>query len=115
MTDTYLGIPWVAQQDCRSSKNEGIFDGTNPDRYGNENAWGIYAEGTRIAVLEEAHAGMTQDQVNKNAHILAASLEMLLALERMTSAVKHGNGLQAWNEIIRDADCAIAKARNEGT
>lgn len=57
--------PWMAQQDCRSCKNTGLFDGRNPDPEGFQNAWGIYAKNLgRIAILEEAELGLSQAQVN---------------------------------------------------
>lgn len=57
--------PWMAQQDCRSRKNTGLFDGLNPDPSGHQNAWGIYAAQLgRFAILEEASYGLSQAQVN---------------------------------------------------
>lgn len=65
--------PWKAQQDCRSYRNEGIFDGNNPDPSGNQNAWGVYGAGSRIALVSEAESWITQEQVNANARLMAAS------------------------------------------
>jgi hypothetical protein len=71
--------PWTAQQDCRSEKNNGIFTGENPDQYGNQNMWGIYGSHFRIAEVYEANQfeGITQDQVNANAHLMAAAPDLL--------------------------------------
>ncbi len=73
-----------AKQDCRSYKNTGIFDGSNPDPQGNQNAWGIYKDGLRIALLEEATSWRPQAEVNDNAYLLAAALQLREALAEMT-------------------------------
>jgi len=73
-----------AQQDCRSYKNTGIFDGSNPDPQGNQNAWGIYKNGMRIAVMEDASDFRSQAEVNDDACLLAAALQLREALVEMT-------------------------------
>lgn len=67
-------VPWKAQQDLRSWRNEGIFDGTNPDRYGNQNAWGIYGDHTLIMQLQEAESWRSQEEVNANANFLVLAV-----------------------------------------
>ena len=111
--------PWTAQQDCRSIKNTGIFDGNNPDPQGNQNAWGIYNQETRIAVMHETTAIMPQDEINANARLIAAAPELLDALERVTDFMHaalsdtihdDADGLQHYEQIAR---AAIAKARGQ--
>lgn len=73
-----------AQQDCRSYKNTGIFDGSNPDPQGNQNAWGIYKDGVLIATMKEATKWRPQAEVNDDACLLAAALQLREALVEMT-------------------------------
>lgn len=97
---------WTAQQDCRSYRNTGIIDGNNPDPYGNQNAWGIYGEHGRIAVLEEAATWNTQETINANARLIASSPDLLAALEELERETSHAHvsvgGLQS--------DCAVCRA-----
>jgi hypothetical protein len=124
--------PWTAQQDCRSYRNTGIFDGNNPDAQGNQNAWAIYGH-TRIAILTEAETWLPQQQVDANARLIAAAPELL---EELRNCVRHNadildnclfpaHGLKAnltpeqslWREKIKkwntEARAAIAKATGQ--
>jgi len=58
---------YTAQQDCRSYRNTGVFDGSNPDPQDNQNQWAIYHNGYRIALIEEPYSGRTQEQVDLQA------------------------------------------------
>ena len=69
--------PWKAQQDCRSWKNTGIFDGSNPDRQGNQNKWGIYGNYRIAEICEELRDYPSQEEVNANAHLMAAAPDLL--------------------------------------
>lgn len=104
--------PWKAQQDCRSYRNAGIFDGTNPDKDGNQNAWAIYGQ-TRIALLSEAEAWLPQSEVNANARLFAAAPEMLAALEKIHFVLNNSTGraVTTWSEIDSIARDAIVSAK----
>ena len=73
--------PWKAQQDCRSWKNTGIFDGSNPDRQGNQNKWGIYGNYRIAEICEELRDYPSQEEVNANAHLMAAAPDLLNIVE----------------------------------
>lgn len=70
--------PWIAQQDLRSYKNNGII--TNGPY-----AWGIYAT-TRIACLEEI---FSDDEQAANARLIAAAPKLLVALELAEETLRH--------------------------
>lgn len=86
--------PWTAQQDCRSEKNDGIFDGNNPDPYGNQNAWGIYGPSFRIAVLHEEGA-YPQETINANARLIAAAPALLDALTDLLASIHKARTVRA--------------------
>lgn len=82
---------WKAQQDCRSYRNNGIFNGQNPDPQGNQNAWAIYGNGSRIAVLEEAESWRSQNEVNANARLMAAAPDLLEAVKVLLAALENAS------------------------
>lgn len=82
---------WKAQQDCRSYRNDGIFNGQNPDPQGNQNAWAIYGNGYRIAVLEEAENWRSQNEVNANARLMAAAPDLLAAVNALLAALENAS------------------------
>jgi len=114
MTTKHTPGPWKAQQDCRSYRNAGIFDGKNPDSQGNQNAWGIYGRHTRIAVLHEAESWRCQELVNADARLIAAAPDLLEALERLTRFHENGGSHRhSLDFLVRCARLAIEKATGE--
>lgn len=66
-------LPMKAQQDLRSYRNAGVFNGENPDQFGNQNTWGVYSE-TRILELLEAESWRPQCEVDANTRIIVVAV-----------------------------------------
>jgi hypothetical protein len=99
---------WKAQQDCCSFRNTGIFTGANPDLQDNQNQWGIYADGQRIALIEEAGPGRPQEVVDAQAHLVEVAPLLLSVLEDML--ISHDNDYALPWRTVR---FAIAQAKGQ--
>jgi len=101
---------YIARQDCRSFRNTGIFDGSNPDPQGNQNQWGIYCDGYRVALIEEPHSGRTQEQVDLQARLFATAEELYNVVAWLVGEREAGTdkGLLP-DGLLNSARAALAK------